>query len=128
MNWLILLYFLELGYSPFYGSMNVTPIDNVRIEDPNIYYINMDVEVIVFEYLFVGGGMKAYIQPIKDNYSSHPFEMDYLFKAGLRYKGIEVGFRHFCLHPVRPYEMYYQPQGSTDSGYEELYIRLTNKY
>ena len=124
MTWLILLYFIELGYSPFYGSLNT----NDYLQDQNIYYINMDAEVIILDHLFIGGAVKTYFNDKSDSYMFSPFEADYLFKAGLRYKNIEIGFKHFCLHPVRPYEMYYQPQGSTDASYEEFYIRISNNY
>jgi len=127
MNWLILLYFIELGYSPFYDSRNIFEEDNTRIRIENTYYITLDSEVVVLNYLFIGGAVKTYILG-SDNYNYFPFEADYLFKAGLRFKNLELGFRHFCLHPVRPYEMYYEPQGTTDGAYEEFYIRLSNKY
>lgn len=129
MHWLIILYFIELGYSPFYDSLNVTPENNNSIiRDESVMYINLSMEIELFKYIFVGGMAKNYFQRKDNNYSFHPFEVDYLFKAGLRYKNIELGFRHFCLHPVRPYEMYYHPQGSTDSSYEEFYIRISNEY
>lgn len=126
MNWLILLYFLELGYSPFYDSRNASEIDNIRIRNESIYYITLDAELILFNHIFIGGAVKTYFQNDASDYSYFPFESDYLFKAGFKYKNIEIGFKHFCLHPVRPYEMYYQPQGSTDGSYEEFYIRISN--
>jgi len=128
MNWLILLYFLELGYSPFYDSRNVSEIDNIRIRTESVYYITMDAEIVILDFLFIGGAVKTYFQEQENDYSYFPFEADYLFKAGFQYKNIEVGFRHLCLHPVRPYEMYYQPQGSTDGAYEEFYIRISNEF
>ena len=127
MNWLILLYFIELGYSPFYQSLNVME-ESSRINAENIYYITLDAEVVILDHLFIGGAVKTYFQDLKNNKSYYPFEADYLFKAGLRFKNIEAGFRHFCLHPVRPYEMYYQPQGSTDGAYEEFYIRISSEF
>lgn len=128
MNWLILLYFIELGYSPFYDSRNVSEIDNIRIRTESVYYITLDTELLIFNHFFIGGAVKTYYQDLKDDYFYHVFEADYIFKAGLRYKNLEAGFRHFCLHPVRPYEMYYQPQNSTDGGYEEFYIRIKGEY
>ena len=127
MNWLILLYFIELGYSPFYDSRNVSEIDNIRIRNESIYYIILDAEVVILDHLFIGGALKTYMHST-DDYSFWPFESDYLFKAGFRYKNVELGFKHFCLHPVRPYEMYYQPQSSTDGSYEEFYIRISNEF
>ena len=126
MNWLILLYFIELGYSPFYQSLNVME-ESSRINAENIYYITLDAEVVILDHLFVGGAVKTYIHST-DSYDYFPFEADYLFKAGLRFGPLEAGFRHFCLHPVRPYEMYYQPQGSTDGAYEEFYIRISSEF
>ena len=122
MNWLILLYFLELGYAPYYGSLN----GSEKFQDQNIFYINVETEIVVLGRLFFGGTVKTYINDKPGDYKFSPFEADYLFKAGLRYKNIEVGFRHFCLHPVRPMEMYYEPQGSNDGSYEEFYIRISN--
>ncbi len=124
MNWLILLFALEMGYAPYYGSFN----GSEHFLEQNIYYVTMETEAILLDYIFIGGVIKTYINDKPDDYTFSPFEADYLFKAGLRYKNLEVGFKHFCLHPVRPYEMYYEPQGSTDSGYEEFYIRISNKY
>ena len=128
MNWLILLYFLQIGYSPAYESLNVNENGNMLIQNENIYHITFDAEVVMFDYLFIGGATKTYFKDIPDNHSYYPFESDYLFKAGLRYKNIEAGFRHFCLHPVRPYEMYYQPQESTNASYEEFYIKIKGEY
>ena len=127
MNWLILLYFIELGYSPFYKSFNVLPVDNQLILNESVMYITIDSELVLFDHLFIGGAVKTYFQDLKDNKSYFPFEADYLFKAGMRFGPLEAGFRHFCLHPVRPYEMYYQPQGSTDGAYEEFYIRISSQ-
>ena len=127
MNWIILLYFIELGYSPFYDSRNVMDDSNTRIRTENTYYITLDTEVVILDHLFIGGAIKTYIHST-DNYDYFPFEADYLFKAGIRFNNLELGFRHFCLHPVRPYEMYYQPQGSTDGAYEEFYIRISSEF
>ena len=104
MNWLVLLYFLELGYAPFYGGANI----NELFVDQNVFYVNMEMESIILNHIFIGGALKTYVTDKKGSYSFVPFEADYLFKVGFRYKNLELGFRHLCLHPVRPYEMYYQ--------------------
>jgi hypothetical protein len=36
MNWLLLLYFIELGYAPFYASLNITPVDGMGIRNENV--------------------------------------------------------------------------------------------
>ena len=125
---LSLMFSLELGYAPYYGSLNSLPVENVYIRDESVYYISMDADVIVFDNFFIGGAIKTYIQDKTDNYTYFPFESDYMFKAGFRYENLELGFRHLCLHPVRPLEIYYQPQGSTDASYEEFYIKITGRF
>ncbi len=127
MNWLVILYFIELGYSPFYDNLNSLPTEVKHIRNESVLYITLDAEIQLFNSVFIGGAVKTYFQDDTTDYSYLPFEADYLFKAGLRFGPLELGFRHFCLHPVRPYEMYYQPQGSTDGSYEEFYIRISNK-
>jgi len=122
MNWLILLYFLELGYAPFYGSLNTIPYEQTRNE--NIYYIHFDAEVLILDHLFIGGSTKIYIQPVIDSYQFYPIENDFLFKAGLRFKHLEAGFRHQCNHPGDSFGV--QSQGKSYGGFEELYIRISN--
>ena len=94
MNWLILLYFIELGYSPFYDSRNAIEIDNIGIRNESTYYITLDAEVVLFDHLFIGGAIKTYIKDT-NTYEFWPFESDYILKTGLRFKNLELGFRHF---------------------------------
>ena len=125
MNWLILLYFIELGYSPFYNSMNVLPKTYESIRNENVYYIHLDAEVLILDHFFIGGSTKIFTQSKNKSYKFYPIENDFLFKAGLRFDNIEAGFRHQCNHPVLSNGV--QSQGKSYGGYEEFYIRLTNE-
>ena len=127
MNWLILLFAFEIGFAPTYDSENVVVSENSIIINEDIFYTSFEVEAIIYDYLFVGGSVKTYVQDMKLSKTFYPFELDSFFNAGLRYKNIELGFKHFCLHPVRPYEMYYEPQGSNNAAYEEFYIRIEKR-
>jgi len=128
MNWLVLLFALELGYAPIYGSLNVLPESAEHNVTENIGYILFEAEVIAWNTLFIGGATKTYIQSKQDTITRYrPFESDYLFNAGLRFSQLEIGYRHLCLHPTRPYEIIYQPQQSTDAWYDEFYIRIEIK-
>ena len=126
MTWLILLFFLEIGYSPFYQSLNVLPSDYESIRNENVYYITFDAEVLLYDYFFIGGSTKIYIQPNEEGHDFFPIENDYLFKMGLRFKNLEVGFRHQCNHPGDSFGI--QAQGKSYGGFEELYIRISNDY
>lgn len=126
MNWLILLYFIELGYSPFYSSLNVISNDYEYIRNENVYYIHFDAEIVLVDHIFIGGSTKIFTQPKNGSYQFYPIENDYLFRAGLRFKNIEAGFRHQCNHPVLSNGV--QSQGKSYGSFEELYIRISNKY
>ena len=124
MNWLILLYFMEFGYSPFYSSLNVLPDSYEYIRNENVYYIHFDAEVLILDHLFIGGSTKIFIQSKNESYKFYPIENDFLFKVGLRYKNIETGFRHQCNHPVLSSGI--SSQGKSYGGFEEFYIRISN--
>ena len=128
MNWLVLLYFLEIGYAPLYSNLNTINYAAYPEVSYNMFYVNLNAEVVVKDILFVGGGVKTYLQTTNKINDNFPFEVDYIFNMGLRLDNIELGFRHFCLHPVRPYESYFSSQSFTDAWYEELYIRISSEF
>ena len=84
MNWLILFYFIELGYSPFYESGNMYSEEYDYIKNESVYYVTLDTELVLFNYLFIGGAVKTYIQDNENSISYLPFEANYLFRTGLR--------------------------------------------
>ena len=124
MSWLILLYFIEFGYSPIYQSINVLPSDYEFIKNEHVYYIHFDAEILILDHLFFGGSNKISVQPENESYQFYPVESDFLFKAGLRFDKIEAGFRHQCNHPVLSAGV--QSQGKAYGGFEEFYIRISN--
>ena len=127
MNWLALFFAIELGFAPIYKNLNVTPLNAELDITENIGYVLFDAEVVMWDILFIGGATKTYVQTKDTLTSFHPFENDYLFNAGFRFGELEIGFRHFCLHPSRPFEIVYDYGQSTDASYEEFYIRVEVK-
>jgi len=90
-----------------------------------VYYLEFDVEILLFDHFFIGGSTKTFIQPNSKDHDFYPIQNDYLFKAGFRYKNIQVGFNHFCTHPGRSVGIV--SKGTAYGGYEEFYIRISNK-
>ncbi len=125
MDWLILLYFLELGFAPKYQSVNMIPTERHSIKNENVYYIDFDAEVLILNYFFIGGSAKTFIQPNNKGNDFYPIQMDYLFKTGFRYKNIQVGFNHFCTHPGLSKDIV--SRGTSYGGYEEFYIRISSR-
>ena len=128
MNWIVLFFALELGFAPNYGSLNITPSYEEFVLTENIGYVLFEAEVVIEEIFFIGGATKTYIQGTDEVMNFFPFENNYMFNIGIRYSSLELGYRHLCLHPSRPYEIYYQPQSSMDAYYDELYIRISKSF
>jgi hypothetical protein len=122
MTWLILLYSLELGY---------LPLGELALYDPGIYYdikhslyTTMDAELQGFGF-FIGGHIRTTMWHDGTGYTFRPNSAEYLVKMGYRRGNVEIGFRHYCTHPVvvlfglaRRYEAIWE------GAYEELYFRI----
>ena len=128
MTWLVLLFALEMGLAPHYGSLNVIP-ESVELDvTENIGYSLFEAEVVAWDTIFISGGVKTYFQSKYSTQTNYiPVESDYIFNTGLRFGQIELGWRHLCLHPVRPNETVYNTQTSTNASYDEFYIRMEIK-
>ena len=100
------------------------------IQSKDIYFVELDAEINfntgrpVIDGLFIGGSVKTYMQPGKDDF--FPVEVDYPFNAGFRYKWFEAGYRRLCIHPVDSRNA--KPIGHTYGGLEEFYIRIRGQW
>jgi hypothetical protein len=106
MNWLVLSYFLSLGTLSQYGQF-IAPIDPGRISspatgsfrtDPGTFQSTLGIEAQMLDnFLFIGGSVETWET---FNGGFYPFESLYEFSAGLRWSGLELGYRHECDHPT----------------------------
>ena len=124
MNWLVLAFVLEAGLMPVAEIWNVEPPANAR-EDRGRYTL-LDAEVEVAQYLFVGGHVTTYMWAQDDSWTQSPLRADYGFRAGVRFRGLELGWKHFCSHPVAPNwnlirELPYE------ASYDQIYIRVSGR-
>jgi len=120
MSWLLLLFYIELG----------SVVDNEWVmyeaasdlhQSPQ-YYTELGARAEMFDHLFIEGMVKTRMYSRNDNYTYRPFTDEYTIGMGLMFGNIEVGFRHFCTHPVIPYIETVSPGIRYEGGYEELYI------
>ncbi len=123
MNWIIFIFALEIGW---------VPNDILRTyEPPMIYnsaesaYIQFESEVELFKLFFIGGSIRTYISKNKNSYDFWPTRDGYMFYTGLRYDILEIGFRHYCTHPVVPWNYQFNP--IWEGAYEEIYFRISGK-
>lgn len=128
MNWLALFFIIELGLNPLKGA--VTSYEHVTesyVTEMGIY-VNLETEVQLFDFLFIGGMVKTDMFLSNDSLSFRPEISSYLFNAGIRFEGLEIGYRHLCVHPTMPYRIYFNPIQTYDAGYDEFYIRISNEF
>jgi len=89
------------------------------------FYAQLDVEAEAWGAVFVGGSIRTNVWRLEDGFGFWPERDLYGFRAGLRLGIVEVGFRHWCTHPVMPMLL-----GACDplweGGYEEVYLRIGN--
>jgi len=128
MHWIVFIFVLELGIAPMYSSLNVVSQETYENVTQNIGYVQFEVEATLWDFIFIGGAIKTYVQETTIPFNYHPFEDNYIFNSGFRFDVFEIGWRHLCLHPVRPYIDYYQPQQDSNGFYDEFYLKISNKF
>jgi hypothetical protein len=100
MNWLVLSYFLSIGTLAYQGqTFDANGSATFMMPTPS-YQTTLGVEAQGFDdHLFVGGSVQTWESPNGNDLFS-PSEAFYIFNAGLRGWGFEVGYRHECDHPI----------------------------
>jgi hypothetical protein len=74
--------------------------------------------------IFAGIDTKVYIWKINDSHSFHPDYIHFMFTGGLRYRFAEIGFRHYCEHPIMVWFEDNNINQNWERWYEEIYIKL----
>ncbi len=91
-------------------------------------YAELEAEVVLFNMLFAGGGVRTSVWQLEDTgYALWPHKAVYQFNAGLRIGVVEMGWRHYCMHPVIPYFKLAKPLPIWEGAYDEVYLRISNK-
>ena len=97
MNWLVLSYFLSLGTLSYTQTW---PIDFSSPEYSFQTTVGVEAEGID-NHLFLGASVETWETIASPgNGIFNPWESLYIFSAGFRADGFELGWRHECDHPV----------------------------
>jgi len=105
MNWIALFFAIELGWLPT-GEFAMYDVPALVEKHPIAYtlYTDIDGGAELFGHLFIGGGVRTSVWRLTDTgLTFWPFNAVYRFYAGARWGPLEVGWRHYCMHPVVPY-------------------------
>jgi len=126
MNWLALAFALELGWMPMGDFLMHEPSQHIQLA--GTFYVDMEARATAFGFLFVGGEVKTFVWKYDDgSYSFSPERMLYQFNAGITFGIAEVGWRHYCTHPMQTYLWSWDGPARWEGAYEELYLRLEVK-
>ena len=130
MNWIIFLFALELGWLP-QGDFAMYDVSGYFAKVyPVSYtaYVDLEAEVVVLDAFFIGGAVRTSVwQFDHSGWTFFPHKAVYSFSAGARFGMLEMGFRHYCIHPVIPFFGLVDPRPIWEGSYEEFYLRISNK-
>ena len=126
MNWLVLSYFLSLGTLAYNGQF-LSPQGEVAIAIPkDTFQTTLGAELQAFSnHLFIGGSVETW-ETSNGGAFFNPMESMYGFNAGVRWNGVEIGYRHECDHPVASRTDFHIDQGWL-SMKDEIYLSYTGK-
>lgn len=126
MNFIAFLFALEIGFLPL-GSFVMYEKEPAAVVYRNPLYVEMDAEIILLEYFYIGGSVKPIMFKQIEGYMFDPQATTYGFKAGLRVGIVDVFFRHYCHHPVIAYMNRQDIDLKWEGGYSEVGIRIEGR-
>ena len=124
MTWLAFAFALELGVQPFGTLRAYEPL--VPAANEWTFYQKAEARVYLWDLLFAEGQVEIYDWRDRD-LSFWPDRAGFEVGAGLRWKILEIGFRHYCTHPIIPRFSIPASNWRWEGGYEEIYLRLEGK-
>ena len=116
MTILLLIFSLEMGLS---NPLNFHDLDN---------YTQLEVGFEIYELVFIRSHLKTYQMLAHTGYSFNPFQANYLFEIGCYpVEWLEIGFRHYCNHPIISSRTYTPAAESVLDRGEELYFKISGE-
>lgn len=112
------------------GSMNygISPKETITVDLDTAYYIEFVIEAQILKYFFIKGILNNTFYHISnpDEINFTPDHDGYYFIAGIRFKEFEMAYRHYCFHPLFPYNgSNADNRTALEGGYDDFYIKFT---
>jgi hypothetical protein len=120
------IFYVELGYIPQSEVFTYVAPELECIDENHLFYTDLGATVFFWDILYIGGSVKTYVWPMGFGEWS-PNKADYLFKVGARFYLVEIGFRHWCKHPVIPHLYRHDNFNTIDEVHEELFLKLEGR-
>ena len=132
MNWIAFIFALEIGWLPMGDLFMYERISNYYygydvIEIKNTFYNDLETEVLLFDFFYIGGGLKTVILKNNEGLYFDPQAINFEFESGIKVGPINIFFRHYCFHPIMTYMSRYESNLKWEGGYEEIGIRIEGR-
>lgn len=94
------------------------------------FYGEFTAEARFFDFIFIQGRLNNFFNRIDGQIAFSPDHDEYVFIAGIRFKGFEMAYKHACFHPIYPYQqkelLWVQTvlEGATDECYIKFECEL----
>ena len=125
MNWIAFLFALELGVLPNgYIGNYINPPLMPGFELNGQGYVDLEGGVELFNFLYIGGGVKTYVDKYNTGKDFMPANIEYDFQVAATFGVLSVGYRHYCFHPTIPWVYKRKFTPAWEAWYEEIYIRV----
>ncbi len=79
------------------------------------------------EYFFLGVDVQTAFTPTNYDHTMVALRDAFVFKTGFRFDRFEIGYNHFCTHPIALYYKNEANKNSLHGAYDEIYITFSNK-
>ena len=119
---LILSLILETGWLPTGKIYTYQPFDYYIIPEMT-FYGEATFRAELYGVFIDVSARNVIIKSI-DSYGFMPNEASYVFRAGWQGGPLELGFRHYCIHPIATNFGRSMGELNFEGGYEEVYARL----
>ena len=105
---------------------------NGEFQGGNPYFVDTKVELQVplswqkgdESNLFIGADTESQFFKSAEFWGFAPWQDSYIFSAGIRAFGLEVGFQHECVHPVLSQGV---DASQLFASYDKVYLKLQGK-
>jgi hypothetical protein len=121
---IILTFALKIAFVPFQNDY-LYDIDSryERCTTENYFYVDSSAKIDLFDLFFITGQINIPMLKTTDMYTFSPFNVGSRFSAGLHYSYFEIGFIHYCIHPVIPFHfMNFSIQ--YEGNHSEFYLQI----
>ena len=127
MNWIVLAFAMQFGFSPNMWMLMYSPPPGLHAVEQQQFYVDMDAEVRILGHVYIGGSLLVPEWKSGVSIDFMPSELQSLVRAGIRFDNVEIGWSHLCSHPVVPGLPLWDPQVLWEGGYDEFHVRFFNQ-